>query len=179
MQDDEDFDMGEAAKEQSSSEDSDDSGSEGGDESDEEEYDDDEEGGGGSSSSKKRKRKKDKENKSSSSKKGKKASGSGGAGAKKGGAKKGATKMPKKDPNAPKRPMSSFMLFSNKYRHEIKQSHPNTSFGEIGKLLGEKWRAVTSEEKAEMDKLSCKVEGSFFIIFFLERFGVVFFFADF
>ena len=174
MQDDEDFDMGEAAKEQSSSEDSDDSGSEGGDESDEEEYDDDddEEGGGGSSSSKKRKRKKDKENKSSSSKKGKKgkASGSGGAGAKKGGAKKGATKMPKKDPNAPKRPMSSFMLFSNKYRHEIKQSHPNTSFGEIGKLLGEKWRAVTSEEKAEMTKLSGKVEGSFFIIFF---FGTV------
>ena len=68
--------------------------------------------------------------------------------------KAAASKMPKKDPNEPKRAMSSWMLFSKKYRHEIKILHPNTSFGDIQKLLGEKWRAVTAEEKAEMDKLS-------------------------
>ena len=37
----------------------------------------------------------------------------------------------KKDPNAPKKPKSSFMYFSNAKRAEVKAANPNASFGDI------------------------------------------------
>jgi hypothetical protein len=37
----------------------------------------------------------------------------------------------KKDPNAPKKPKSSFMYFSNAKRAEVKAANPDASFGEI------------------------------------------------
>jgi len=40
-------------------------------------------------------------------------------------------KKAKKDPNAPKRAMSAFMLFSNSKRAEIKEQNPDIKFGEI------------------------------------------------
>ena len=42
---------------------------------------------------------------------------------------KGQTK--KKDPNAPKKPMTSFMLFSNANRAKVKEQNPGISFGEL------------------------------------------------
>ena len=60
---------------------------------------------------------------------------------------KKAPKMPKKDPNEPKRPMSSFLLFGNKHRAEVKAANPDVSFGEIGKLIGQKWKVVSEEGK--------------------------------
>jgi hypothetical protein len=45
------------------------------------------------------------------------------------GTKKAAKK--KKDPNAPKRNMSSFMFFSNEIRSTLKEEQPDLSFGEI------------------------------------------------
>ena len=55
--------------------------------------------------------------------------------------------MPKKDPNEPKRPLSSFILFGNKHRAEVKAANPDVSFGEIGKLIGQKWKVVSEEGK--------------------------------
>ena len=37
----------------------------------------------------------------------------------------------KKDPNAPKRPQSSFFLYSNAMRDSVKESNPDASFGQI------------------------------------------------
>ncbi|KAF9264535.1 hypothetical protein L218DRAFT_862558, partial [Marasmius fiardii PR-910] len=53
----------------------------------------------------------------------------------------------KKDTKTTKRPLSAYMLFSQDWRERIKEENPEASFGEIGKLLGAKWRALDDDEK--------------------------------
>lgn len=47
------------------------------------------------------------------------------------GSKPSEKKKKKKDPNAPKKPKSSFVYFSNAKRHEVKAANPEASAGEI------------------------------------------------
>lgn len=64
----------------------------------------------------------------------------------------------KKDPNAPKRSLSAYMFFANDTRDSVRSENPGISFGQVGKLLGEKWKDLSPEEKkpyeekAENDK---------------------------
>ena len=44
-------------------------------------------------------------------------------------------KKKKKDPNAPKRGLSSFLLYSNANRSRIKEENPEAKFGDIVSLL--------------------------------------------
>ncbi|KAI0370908.1 hypothetical protein BV20DRAFT_943006 [Pilatotrama ljubarskyi] len=53
----------------------------------------------------------------------------------------------KKDPKAPKRALSAYMFFSQDWRERIKAENPDAGFGEIGKLLGAKWKELDEEEK--------------------------------
>ncbi|CAN6706990.1 unnamed protein product [Malus baccata var. baccata] len=53
----------------------------------------------------------------------------------------------KKDPNAPKRAMSGFMFFSNMERDNVKRENPGIAFTDVGRVLGEKWRKMSAEEK--------------------------------
>lgn len=90
-----------------------------------------------------------------------------------GGAPTKATK-PKKDPNAPKKPLSSYMLWCaqvcfntrateclsareraafTEAAHGIPQerkdpSYASVSFGQVGTMLGDKWRSLSEEAKA-------------------------------
>ncbi|CCE65723.1 hypothetical protein TPHA_0M01480 [Tetrapisispora phaffii CBS 4417] len=57
----------------------------------------------------------------------------------------------KKDPNAPKRAMSAYMFFANETRDIVRAENPDVSFGQIGRLLGEKWRALTDEDKGPFE----------------------------
>ncbi|KAL3833229.1 hypothetical protein ACJIZ3_007965 [Penstemon smallii] len=57
----------------------------------------------------------------------------------------------KKDPNAPKKPMSAFMHFSQAERENVKKSNPGIVFTEVGKVLGERWNKLTAEEKAPFE----------------------------
>ncbi|KAM1600925.1 uncharacterized protein LOC126610219 isoform X1 [Malus sylvestris] len=66
--------------------------------------------------------------------------------AKKDGSKKKKQKK-KKDPNAPKRAMSGFMFFSNMERDNVKRENPGIAFTDVGRVLGEKWRKMSAEEK--------------------------------
>ncbi|KAL2271173.1 hypothetical protein VTJ83DRAFT_544 [Remersonia thermophila] len=52
---------------------------------------------------------------------------------------------PKPDENAPERPPSAYVLFSNKMREELKGQ--NLSFTEMAKLVGEHWQNLTAAEK--------------------------------
>lgn len=47
-----------------------------------------------------------------------------------------------------KRAPSPYILFCNEKRPEIKISHPETTFGETGKILGQMWRALDEKSKA-------------------------------
>ncbi|MCL7040031.1 hypothetical protein MKW94_019447 [Papaver nudicaule] len=76
----------------------------------------------------------------------------------------GKKKKPKKkkDPNAPKNFMSSFMFFSQAERENIKKNNPGLSFTNTAKALGEQWKKMTAEEKepyeakAKADKIRYK-----------------------
>ena len=41
------------------------------------------------------------------------------------------------------------MLFSKEHRPKLKEEEPDLTFGQIGKKLGEMWRALSDEEKEE------------------------------
>ena len=60
------------------------------------------------------------------------------------------TKKTKKvvDANAPKKPLSGFMKFSQEHRAAVKEENPELAFGAVGKKLGEMWRALSAKEKA-------------------------------
>ncbi|KAL1957918.1 hypothetical protein VTO42DRAFT_5310 [Malbranchea cinnamomea] len=64
----------------------------------------------------------------------------------------------KKDPNAPKRGLSAYMFFANEMRETVREENPGISFGQVGKILGERWKALSDkqrqpyENKAAADK---------------------------
>lgn len=64
----------------------------------------------------------------------------------------------KKDPNAPKRPLSAFMYYSQHARAGTKEANPDASFGDLGRLLGASWKELSEQdrtpftEKAAHDK---------------------------
>lgn len=72
-------------------------------------------------------------------------------------AKKRVTRK-KKDPNAPKRSLSAYMFFASDTRESVRSENPDITFGQIGKVLGEKWKALNEEDrlpyqaKADADK---------------------------
>jgi structure-specific recognition protein 1 len=63
-------------------------------------------------------------------------------------------KKAKKDPNAPKRGLSAYMYFNQEKRSQLKEENPDLSFGDLGKLVGQKYKAMTPEEKAKYDKMA-------------------------
>mmetsp|Transcript_29066 Transcript_29066/g.43921 ORF Transcript_29066/g.43921 Transcript_29066/m.43921 type:complete len:800 (+) Transcript_29066:102-2501(+) len=65
---------------------------------------------------------------------------------------KKSKKKPKKDPNAPKKAMTSFMFYSNAIRSEVKEKNPDLAFGDIAKLIGKKFRELSEEEKKPWDE---------------------------
>merc|ERR1712130_604679 len=73
---------------------------------------------------------------------------------KRGRPKKGEEKKQrkKKDPNAPKRPMSAYFLFMNATRPTVRKENPDASIGEVAKILGKMWGEIkprTANRKIE------------------------------
>ncbi|KAF2202358.1 hypothetical protein GQ43DRAFT_430817 [Delitschia confertaspora ATCC 74209] len=57
----------------------------------------------------------------------------------------------KKDPNAPKRGLSAYMFFANEQREKVREENPGIKFGEVGKMLGVKWKALNEKQRAPYD----------------------------
>ncbi|KAK3899080.1 Non-histone chromosomal protein 6 [Staphylotrichum tortipilum] len=57
-------------------------------------------------------------------------------------------KRAKKDPNAPKRGLSAYMFFANEQRDNVRDENPGVSFGQVGKLLGLRWKALSEKQRA-------------------------------
>lgn len=69
-------------------------------------------------------------------------------------AKKGAKtekRRSKKDPMAPKRGLSAYMFFANEQRENVREENPGVSFGQVGKILGERWKALSDKQRAPYD----------------------------
>ncbi|ORY49873.1 high mobility group box, partial [Rhizoclosmatium globosum] len=65
-------------------------------------------------------------------------------------------KKAKKDPNAPKGASSSFILYSNAKRTQIKDEEPSLSMTDISKKIGTMWKEITAEEKKIYEDLATK-----------------------
>jgi hypothetical protein len=57
------------------------------------------------------------------------------------------TKRARKDPSAPKRPMSAFLYYAMGKRTELKKKHPTMINTNVSRLLGEMWRTASAEER--------------------------------
>jgi len=57
----------------------------------------------------------------------------------------------KKDPNAPKRGLSAYMFFANDNREKVREDNPGIKFGDVGKLLGERWKELSDKERKPYD----------------------------
>ncbi|KAI1000998.1 hypothetical protein K3495_g7200 [Podosphaera aphanis] len=66
------------------------------------------------------------------------------------GVKRKYRRHPKADENAPERPPSAYVIFSNRMREELKGR--NLSFTEIAKLVGEKWQNLYPSEKESYEQ---------------------------
>jgi hypothetical protein len=64
------------------------------------------------------------------------------------------SKKKSKDPNKPKRPMTSFMFFSQEYRKKVAEENKDLKVTEIGKKLGEMWKKVSPDEKKVFEEFS-------------------------
>jgi DNA excision repair protein ERCC-5 len=52
---------------------------------------------------------------------------------------------------APKRGCSAYMLWQNAHREQAKAENPAATFGELGKILGAKWREMDAADKTEWE----------------------------
>eukprot|EP00854_Cymbomonas_tetramitiformis_P028892 gene28892-35892_t len=62
----------------------------------------------------------------------------------------------KEDDNKPKRAITAYLYFSNAHREQTREENPAATFGEVQKLLSEKWKVVTPEEQATFEELAAK-----------------------
>ena len=66
-------------------------------------------------------------------------------------------KKAKKDPNKPKRPPSAFFVFLEEFRKTFKAENPNVkAVSVVGKAGGEKWKSLSSAEKAPYEAKAAK-----------------------
>jgi hypothetical protein len=55
---------------------------------------------------------------------------------------------PRLDPNAPKRGLSAYMFFANEQLENVRAENKDISFGQVGKILGERWKALNDKQRA-------------------------------
>lgn len=59
----------------------------------------------------------------------------------------GKPSKPIKDPNAPKKPLSAYFLFTNDERQKIKSEFPNMGITDIAKETGRRWANIPSDSR--------------------------------
>ena len=60
----------------------------------------------------------------------------------------------KKDPNAPKQPLSAYFLFSQEERLKVKGENPSYSICEVAKELGRRWAEMAPEVKQRYQQMA-------------------------
>ena len=80
----------------------------------------------------------------------------------KGDANKGKKKKKDKDPNAPKRPLTKYMLFCKDQRLKVMEENPGIKVPAIGKILGTMYRKISDEESAKYVNAADKLKSQYF-----------------
>ena len=61
-----------------------------------------------------------------------------------------------KDPAAPKRASGAYVFFTNEMRPKVMAEHPGIKFVDLGKVLGERWRALTPAQKKRFEAIAAE-----------------------
>lgn len=61
-----------------------------------------------------------------------------------------------KDPAAPKRASGAYVFFTNEMRPKVLAEYPGIKFVDLGKVLGERWRALTADEKKRYENMAAE-----------------------
>ncbi|KAK9728929.1 hypothetical protein K7432_000681 [Basidiobolus ranarum] len=67
---------------------------------------------------------------------------------------------PKPDKNAPEKPASAYVMFSNKVRAELKDQ--NMSFTEIAKIVGDRWKSISREDKEQVEQSAAQAREEYY-----------------
>jgi len=59
-----------------------------------------------------------------------------------------------KDPNAPKRPTTSFFVFSSEQRPLLKVTQPDLKVTEVAKEMGRLWKAMDAEDRKKYEDIA-------------------------
>ncbi|KAG6878342.1 hypothetical protein C0993_008100 [Termitomyces sp. T159_Od127] len=63
-----------------------------------------------------------------------------------------------KDPNAPKRPASSYIMFQNDIRKDLKEKNPHLNNVDLLALISQKWSEMSEEDKAVYTKANASAK---------------------
>ena len=69
---------------------------------------------------------------------------------------KAANAKKEKDPDAPKKPQTSYFLYMNAKRPEVKAADPKLTFGELTKKLTEMWKALSDTDRKVYEDAAAK-----------------------
>jgi hypothetical protein len=69
---------------------------------------------------------------------------------------KSANPKKEKDPDAPKRPQSSYFLFMNDRRPVLQKEQPELKFGELTKKLTDDWKALSDKDRKKYEDMAVK-----------------------
>merc|ERR1719334_463240 len=67
----------------------------------------------------------------------------------------------KKDPNAPKRPLSGYMIFVNAVRPQVVKDNPDFSVTEVLSAIGKMWADVGSSDKEKYNNKAAKAKKAY------------------
>ncbi|XP_010643520.1 high mobility group protein B4 [Fukomys damarensis] len=71
-------------------------------------------------------------------------------------------KRRKRDPQAPRRPPSSFLLFCQDHYTQLKKENPNWSVVQVAKATGKMWSATTEAEKQPYEQRAAILRAEYF-----------------
>ncbi|KAI7820507.1 high mobility group box domain-containing protein [Gamsiella multidivaricata] len=65
------------------------------------------------------------------------------------------------DPNRPRRPMNSYLIFNQEMRHKLLLENANLTVSEISRAIGQKWANMTPDMKREYTEKAATIKADF------------------
>jgi len=68
--------------------------------------------------------------------------------------RKATAKKTKKDPKGVKKPLTAYIFFCKEIRPKLQNEQPKAKFGDIGRLIGLKWKELDDDSKMHFQRLA-------------------------
>jgi hypothetical protein len=55
--------------------------------------------------------------------------------------------------------LSAYMVYANEQRERVREENPDLTLGRVGKLMGDRWPAISVEERAPYEAKAAQNQG--------------------